>query len=712
MFVISRLLLVWSALLLAGICCPDASAVADKDNQGHWTKPTQNNAPDKEVPGFLVNLGPTGARAVLTETTFIVKYIFKESPAVGRLKLDDEIVGVFGKPFSAHHFKGGHGYEGPIMEFGEAIEKAEGKDGKLVLNVKRGSETLEVKVDLEAIGTFSATFPINCKKSEIVRNKALKYLAEHPDSWNVWQAHARSAVTLALLTSDDPKQQAIGKDMALKWSRQSPDAGTWTWDLSYQLITLSEYHLMTKDASVLSMMKTTVEFLEKAQYSGRIKAYGPKGDKFLEKLDYAKVDAAQQLYDGGFGHGPYIPGYGTNGYGPMQYTTIFAVTAWQLAGRCGVNAKPDSIKRAMEFIHRGTNAGGYVAYGGEFTLNAGLVDPVAWKASTGGDNYVGRTGAAIVAHKLSPEFADSADYLVKYRDYSKRAYKSMPDGHADANLGIIWGLMGAAASEDDAVLRTTFDYHKAYFNMSRCFDGSFVLQPGRDYADEGYYIASRYHPTGTMILAYGLGNPKLLIQGIQVSIPGVNPKALKGKLDQAYKAIVSKSYADSARSIKTARSVKAISPEDAAVCDALTAYLDAQLQKNLIGLEALEAKGDFLGLETAVAKARASFSVLDSFAEKIRHFDEGLRQDEWKAAIKIGIRYNQVVAALKRSKSQTSVRELESFAEKNPDSLYGKWAALVAQEFRANGVIIDPLTAKPPIPSAAMPETGAASASR
>ncbi len=33
----------------------DAQGIKDKDNQGRWTKPTVNNLPDKEVPGFLVN---------------------------------------------------------------------------------------------------------------------------------------------------------------------------------------------------------------------------------------------------------------------------------------------------------------------------------------------------------------------------------------------------------------------------------------------------------------------------------------------------------------------------------------------------------------------------------------------------------------------------------------------------------------------------------
>lgn len=702
MSTLTRWLLVLGVVLTSWCCSPDAFAVADKENQGRWTKPTENNLPDKEVPGFLVNLGPTGARAVLTEQSFIVKYIFKDSPAVGRLKLDDEIIGVFGKPFSAHRFKGGHGYEGPIMELGEAIEKAEGKDGKLVLNLRNGSSVRDVIIDLEAIGTFSATFPYHCKKSELVRAKALKYLAEHPDSWSVWQAHARSAVTLALLTSDDPKQQAIGKEMALKWSRESPNVGTWTWSLSYQLITLGEYHLMTKDTSVLSMMKTTVEFLEKAQYAGHIKAWGPD-NQGLKKEDFSKVDAAQQLYDGGFGHGPYIPKYGANGYGPMQYTTIFAVTAWQIAARCGVPVKQECISRALAFIHRGTNAAGYVAYGGEFTLNNGLIDPVAWKASTGGDNYVGRTGAAIIAHKLSPEFADSADYLVKYRDYSKKAFKSMPDGHADANLGIFWGLMGSAASEDETVLRTTFDYHKAYFNMARCFDGSFVLQPGRDYADEGYYMASRYHPTGTMILAYGLNNPKLLIQGIQVSIPGINPKALSGKLDLAYKAIVAKSFADTLRIIKTVRSAKNLAAEDAAVCEALLGHVETQFEKDLAALAKLEKIGDFHSLDAAYAELKATFSTLESFKDKAQHYEDGLKQETWKTEIKLGARYAQLVATLNRSRSQTSVRDLEKFAEKNPTSLYGQWAGVVAKDFRASGLISDPASGKTTVSGSSAP---------
>ena len=83
----------------------DAAAIKDKDNQGRWEKRV-DSGPDRDVPGFLVNLGPTGARAVLTERTFVVRYLFKGSPGDGRLRPGDVILGAFGKPFSSHTFGG------------------------------------------------------------------------------------------------------------------------------------------------------------------------------------------------------------------------------------------------------------------------------------------------------------------------------------------------------------------------------------------------------------------------------------------------------------------------------------------------------------------------------------------------------------------------------------------------------------------------------
>jgi hypothetical protein len=575
-----------------------------------------------------------------------------------------------------------------------------------VLNVTRDAKKVDVTLPLEPIGSFNAAFPFNCEKSAYLRGKALQYLADHYEDVS-GGAHNRSVVALALLTSDDPKQNSIGKSMCKKWSEEitearsnkiDPGNGTWTWTMAYQIITLGEYYLMYKDASVLPTIQIASDFLKKSQYSGRILVWGPKGDKALSKVSYEKVDTAQQLYDGGFGHTQYIPGYnatgsgwGPNGYGPMQYPTALAVIAWQIADRCGVKVDADRIKRAIEFIHRGSNAAGAVAYGGEFTILFGdLKDPEKYKASKHGDDYVGRSGATLIAHKLSPEYSDSIEYISTYRHYLSSAHKSLPDGHADTNMGVLWGLLGSGASEDDKTLRTMLDYHKAYFNMARCFDGSYVTQPGRNYADGGYYSSSRYHSTATMALTYGLVNPKLRIQGIEVIIPGVNPKVLKGKLDNAYRAIVTKDYPTSLRAIKSIKSITTTNADDIAKCDALTKYIDAKFAGKISGLSAKEKKGDVYGLKVELDQIAKDYAGLESMQEKTAPFYEVLKQDSCKEEVKIGTEYVRAIAALKRSHSKTGSRDLERLAEKYPESLYGKWAALVTAEYTKSGIVIDP----------------------
>ena len=115
-----------AALLLFGT--GQTFAVKNEDNQGRWSKPTKIG-PDAEVPGFLINMGPTGARGILTKSSYIVKHLFRDSPASGVLELDDEVHGANGKKFSEHTFAGTNiniGMEGPLQDLGLAIEDSEG----------------------------------------------------------------------------------------------------------------------------------------------------------------------------------------------------------------------------------------------------------------------------------------------------------------------------------------------------------------------------------------------------------------------------------------------------------------------------------------------------------------------------------------------------------------------------------------------------------
>ena len=99
----SKLLTTLLALAVSVVITGNARAISGPDNLGQWDKPTEIG-PDKECPGFLVNIGPTGARAILKETTFVVKCVFAKTPADGQLRIDDEITGANSKPFTKHTF--------------------------------------------------------------------------------------------------------------------------------------------------------------------------------------------------------------------------------------------------------------------------------------------------------------------------------------------------------------------------------------------------------------------------------------------------------------------------------------------------------------------------------------------------------------------------------------------------------------------------------
>ena len=78
---------------------------------------------------------------------------------------------------------------------------------------------------------------------------------------------------------------------------------------------------------------------------------------------------------------------------------------------------------------------------------------------------------------------------------------------------MVWALLGIQLSGDDAAIREVFDYNKAFINMARTHDGAFVVQPGRNAAEKAYYMSPRIHPTAAMVLALGMGQPELRIQG-------------------------------------------------------------------------------------------------------------------------------------------------------------------------------------------------------
>lgn len=472
-----------AGILLSLLSAESAWAIVDTDNMGQWTKPT-TKGPDKEVPGFLVNLGPTGARAILKEKSFVVKYVFPKSPAWENLQIDDEIIGVNNKAFDTKHVFGkfygmGYevGYEGPIMDFGNAIEDSEGRDGVLKLTVIRKGKEMTVPVRLPAIGRFSKTYPLNCPKSDKLVAGAVQYLTRHTRDFGS-QCHTRGTAGLALLSQGKLKE---ARAMAASWNKV-PGEGTWTWPVAYQCIFLCEYYLKTNDKSVLKTIKSLVQILYDAQvrdtelYKDRMHGGRPQAKNFLE---------------GGLGHVVKIDGYGT-----MAITTLMAMLSWELAEDCGVKLNQPYVDLAYQCVRKHTNKNGYIGY----------------RFATGAYSPVGRQGLAIIAHKLARD-KSTDEYVARVTSHLAKSKTRLNDGHGDNVLAVLWALLGIQLSGDSAAIREMFDYNKAFINMARTHDGSFVAQPGRNTGDKGYYLSSRIHPTAAMVLALGMSHPRLRIQG-------------------------------------------------------------------------------------------------------------------------------------------------------------------------------------------------------
>ncbi len=456
-----------------------------------WDNLRTEVGPDAEVPGWYINLGITGARAMITKeepTQLQVMFVFKRSPAFGKLEVGDKITGANKDSFTtAHKFGygvGKFGYQGPMMDFGKALEESQGKlSGKLVLDVLRGGKKLKVEllVPLE-YGAFSDTYPFKCKKSDLLLKESCNWLskAQLPDGTWSSRPHINAFAAMALLGSGDKRYMSeVRKAMKAMAERTggTESNGLPVWDYTLYGTALAEYYLITREKWVLKELEEINQWLVLAQ-QGKI------------------VSPETEHISGGFGHGFYTKG--ANGYGGMCITTAQAMTSWSLMERCGITVDRARLAAAHEFIANGTNEIGYVWY----------ADAV------GGEGYadMGRTGASALAH-----YVDTSD-SPKFRSFSNRNARcigknpdTFSDTHGSPLLGLAWTGLGAAT--DPASLRKLMDHNRWSFSLSQCSDGSFYYQPNRDNNPQDYTAGPRLAATAATALVLAIKEKKLQITG-------------------------------------------------------------------------------------------------------------------------------------------------------------------------------------------------------
>ena len=282
-------------------------------------------------------LGATGARGWIYTSNghsrkarqILVTAVETGSPADGQLNVGDVLLGVDGKNFDGD----------ARVQFAKAITAAESRKGKGRLSVQRwrDGKTKKVTLKLPVLGSYSATAPYDCEKSQQIFELGCEALAQRmsrKDYLRGLNPIPRSLNALALLASGEQKYLPLIKREA-QWAAKFKVEQFATWYYGYNMIFLAEYVSATGDQSVMPGLKRIA--LESARGQSGVGTWGHK---------FARPDG------------------NLNGYGCMNLPGLGLCTGMVLARKAGVNEPEvdEAIKKATDFLRWYVNKGA-VPYG-------------------------------------------------------------------------------------------------------------------------------------------------------------------------------------------------------------------------------------------------------------------------------------------------------------------------------------------------------------
>jgi hypothetical protein len=413
-------------------------------------------------------------RTTTASRQILVTHVGVKSPADGVLQVDDVILGIDGKPFSDDARK----------SLARAIQRAEqeAQQGKLSLLRWRAGKTETATLTLPVLGTYSATAPYRCTKSERILAAATAALAKEKMPDNLWGA----INGLALLATGKEEHLPQVRDFARRLAstaKVDPRAGLVTWEWGYRALFLGEYYLITRDQEILPALTQYTLALAKGQ-----SMYGTFGHGIAELTEDGKL------------HGSIKP------YGPVNEAGLIGNLAIVIGKKCGV--KDPEIDAA---ITRMCGFFGYFVDKG--TIPYGEHEPWPYHENNG----KGSMTAVLFAHVgRLPE----ARFFARM---STAGYANREIGHTGQGFSYLWSALGAHVG-GSAALAAFFKEASWHLDLVRRCDGTFTYDGAEQYGagkthDDTYYGNSSYYglsPNATYVLTYALPLRKLCITGREV----------------------------------------------------------------------------------------------------------------------------------------------------------------------------------------------------
>jgi len=305
---------------------------------------TAAEAKDKSGGNYgAINIGPTGIVGYFKGGSpyFTVIDVAKGAPADGKIEKDDVIVSVNGRELDGFPAKGGAWYDekGSRYVLGSSITKAEASDGVLKFGFKRDAKAGSAMVTIPALGAYSATWPVDCAKSEkIVRqiadflisiqNEEGRFVFPKVELPKGVSGYANNSIgyymagLFLLSTGEEKDLEAARKFAATVCGGERTRDGGSSWYLGYQGLFLGEYYLRTGDEKAKVTLAAICDNLARHDKVG---GWGHK----LEAVN---------------------PGYVRGGL--MNSAGINCFKAYLLARECGIDVDEAAFLRTLHFFYK------------------------------------------------------------------------------------------------------------------------------------------------------------------------------------------------------------------------------------------------------------------------------------------------------------------------------------------------------------------------
>lgn len=415
--------------------------------EGYYAEPPIFSTRPDETKSLSIieRTGPIGLSVDLIPPAFTIriKGVEEGSPAAatGKLKAGQIIASVNGKTLADVD---------PRAQIAQWIAEAEATDGKLVLAVseKPGGAAENVTVTVPVIGKYSATWPLDCPKSEkIVRN-----FAEYLKQPGAHRGFGDIGMLFLLSTGDERDLEAVKA-----WTRELIEKGIdrypHQWVIGYGGLALCEYYLRTGDKEVLTLIQAVAD---KAISLSRFGGWGNR------------MPLAAVTYGGGGGH--------------LNASGTLCVAYLLLAKQCGAEMRDEDLNRILTHFYRWAGRGN-VPYGNN-KPESGFVDN-------------GKNGQLALAMAAAASLTPDGEKSIYARARDTMALFSFPStgymlhGHTGGGIGEISrsAAMGLLAEKMPHHYREFMDQRKWHYELSRRFDGSFGILGGGRYDNEEWGAA-------------------------------------------------------------------------------------------------------------------------------------------------------------------------------------------------------------------------------